>query len=294
MFKTSIAWVAIFLASVLAGCAYAPTANEVVSAPHPEAPRQRYAVIGTNGSYHAPDAAEVDPAVAQLQQMVAVLNERLRYLERLKRTTSEEEISDSKAMEAAGEPINTPAAAVDNEPAELPGELPELGAQPARRAPAQEVRIPRAVDGFIKASRRIAQPRTALPTTSETEPRTRTDTTAPRGRHSINQLVLPSSSVEARSSAFSMKVSYQPPSGFRPISAPTDQEWLVIYRFRDHAAGERFAQALQKASVTLERKLMVNGEYVLQVGRYREEERARLRRAFLGEHTGVLPELRVR
>lgn len=293
--KTTATRIVLLLCSAVAGCANAPSTTDGTRVSYPDAPRQRYAVVGTNASYHAPaPPPQGEPSSQQLQQIIAALNERVRYLERLvKKTTpdpaAEEDLRTSARQRAV------PAVGIEDGPAATGAEeLPDLGAQPVRRAPPREARSPQGRGGLMKVNNRILQSLPDLDAPTMPPPTRRPEPAAPRGRSSINQLVLPSRGIDPWDEPSAMKAAYQPPDGFRPISEPKAQEWLVIYRFRNHAAGERFARELERVSVTPERKFLVNGEYVVQVGSYHREERARLRRAFLGEHTGVLPELRVR
>lgn len=78
-----------------------------------------------------------------------------------------------------------------------------------------------------------------------------------------------------------------------PEALPT-KEWVVIYRLQDAKAMKRITGQLESLSMPPSNREFIDGDYVIEVGTFFDERRARARVQFLNEITKVAPELRVR
>lgn len=79
----------------------------------------------------------------------------------------------------------------------------------------------------------------------------------------------------------------------QPTTVPA-KEWVVIYRVQDAQVMKRISDQLESLSMTPRNREFIDGDYVIEVGTFTDEWRARARVDFLNEITKVAPELRVR
>ncbi len=77
-------------------------------------------------------------------------------------------------------------------------------------------------------------------------------------------------------------------------AAAPAKEWVVIYRLHDAQTMKRITDQLETLSMTPRNREFLDGEYVIEIGTFSDEWRARARVDFLNEITKVAPELRVR
>lgn len=71
-------------------------------------------------------------------------------------------------------------------------------------------------------------------------------------------------------------------------------EWVVLYRLPNEQISKSVTEKLDAFRVPVGSREFLDGEYLMEVGVFEDEERARLRVLFLGHIVGMKPELRVR
>lgn len=72
------------------------------------------------------------------------------------------------------------------------------------------------------------------------------------------------------------------------------KEWVVLYRLPSEDASRKIAEKLDIFRIPVGSRDFMGGEYLMEVGVFDNEERARSRLTFLGYIVGVTPELRLR
>lgn len=283
--------VAMAVAASLNGCAHdqrfeggPPMARGLV-------PNERYTVIGSNDRYFA-NQQEMSPDSAALAEMVTRMNERIRYLERLVKAYG------GPSATVAPPAIHDP---VDPIPAVKSSSRPKSNTANSRAvvhtkrvAPKHLVHV-RRVRRAVHPPRALVVPGALPPPPALTEqPRTLAVAYHPSadpiyGRTSLREIVLPTQLT---------RMAPRAPDRATPVAASVpelpSEEWTVVYRFPTREQVDEFYRRLQDGGVTPQRVVLAGREYLVLVGTFVHQGPARMRREYLGELTGVYPELRMR
>lgn len=103
------------------------------------------------------------------------------------------------------------------------------------------------------------------------------------------------SSAPAVTTSRTGRIEYAPKLEVEPLpTVATKPEWVVLYRLRDPKLVKQVNEKLAEFRFPVTNREFVDGEYVMEIGAFDSEERARQRRTFLGEVVGASPEIRVR
>ena len=91
-----------------------------------------------------------------------------------------------------------------------------------------------------------------------------------------------------------IKVEPTPPAVPVQAMIETKKEWVVLYRFPNEQVSKNATEKLDAFRVPVGGREFIDGQYIMEVGIFEDEERANSRVLFLGHIIGIRPELRVR
>lgn len=92
------------------------------------------------------------------------------------------------------------------------------------------------------------------------------------------------------------EIKVEPAPPVVPVQAmiETKKEWVVLYRFPNEQVSKNATEKLDAFRVPVGGREFIDGQYIMEVGIFEDEERANSRVLFLGHIIGIRPELRVR